>query len=180
MHRRPAASSAQPFQPHSLTRPLTLLTAPPRQPPARAFLSQTEPGSRLTANFAPYDQFEVAVPMEVAGTCLQEVRWGWDGCWCCGWAGAALSCGSGSGWSWGWGRLSLGHVYGCTCLCKGAILLLTISYHRNRQKRMEPPLYALAPAPLPAYLPPPPPLCRAVPPDTFLLITPCFPHPPAA
>lgn len=38
----------------------------------RAFLSQTE-FTTASASFAPYDQYEVSIPLERAGTCLQEV-----------------------------------------------------------------------------------------------------------
>ncbi|RMZ54692.1 hypothetical protein APUTEX25_003070 [Auxenochlorella protothecoides] len=38
----------------------------------KAFLSQTE-FTTASASFAPYDQYEVSIPLERAGTCLQEV-----------------------------------------------------------------------------------------------------------
>ena len=38
-----------------------------------AYLSQTEQANQATSNFAPYDQYEVSIPMEIAGDCLQTV-----------------------------------------------------------------------------------------------------------
>lgn len=37
---------------------------------------RTEQGTRLTSTFAPYSQYEVAIPLELAGDCLLEVG-GW-------------------------------------------------------------------------------------------------------
>ena len=55
--------------------PLLLHPHPhPPAPPRRCYLSMTEQGTRLTSTFAPYIQMEVAVPFEVAGDCLLEVR----------------------------------------------------------------------------------------------------------
>jgi FAD/FMN-containing dehydrogenase len=42
-------------------------------PRRRAFLSMTEAGSLLTGSSYPYDQYEVSIPIEIAGTCLKEV-----------------------------------------------------------------------------------------------------------
>jgi hypothetical protein len=39
----------------------------------RAFLSVTEATTTQSAGFAPYDQFEVSIPFEIAGDCLMEV-----------------------------------------------------------------------------------------------------------
>lgn len=41
----------------------------------RSFLAMTEQGTKLTSTFAPYTQYEVAIPFELAGDCLLEVRW---------------------------------------------------------------------------------------------------------
>jgi FAD binding domain/D-arabinono-1,4-lactone oxidase len=50
----------------------------------KAFLSFSDFGTRTTSVFAPYNQLEVAVPMEVAGDCLMEVgneMYGPDSLW---------------------------------------------------------------------------------------------------
>ena len=47
-------------------------TPTPCHPP-QAFLSMAESATTLTSTFAPYDQYEVVIPMEKAGSCLQEV-----------------------------------------------------------------------------------------------------------
>ncbi len=39
----------------------------------KAYLSMTEAGNSAYATFAPYDQYEVAVPIEMAGACLVEL-----------------------------------------------------------------------------------------------------------
>lgn len=39
-----------------------------------AYLSQTEEQNVASSNFAPYDQYEVSIPMDIAGDCLQMVR----------------------------------------------------------------------------------------------------------
>ena len=39
----------------------------------KAYLSMTEAGNSAYATFAPYDQYEVAVPIETAGACLVEL-----------------------------------------------------------------------------------------------------------
>ena len=38
-----------------------------------AYLSQSEEENLASSNFAPYDQYEVSVPMDIAGDCLQMV-----------------------------------------------------------------------------------------------------------
>ena len=38
-----------------------------------AYLSQTEEQNVASSNFAPYDQYEVSIPMDIAGDCLQMV-----------------------------------------------------------------------------------------------------------
>jgi len=40
---------------------------------SRAYISMSEFGTRMSSTFAPYDQYEVAVPLEFAGDCLMEV-----------------------------------------------------------------------------------------------------------
>lgn len=45
---------------------------PPHTFSFRAFLSQTE-FATASASFAPYDQYEVSIPLDRAGTCLEEV-----------------------------------------------------------------------------------------------------------
>jgi hypothetical protein len=42
-------------------------------PTPQAFLSMAESATTLTSTFAPYDQYEVVIPMEKAGSCLQEM-----------------------------------------------------------------------------------------------------------
>jgi len=39
----------------------------------KSFLSFTDSGTRITSEFAPYNQLEVAVPMGIAGDCLMEI-----------------------------------------------------------------------------------------------------------
>ncbi len=39
-----------------------------------AYLSQSEQMNVASSNFAPYDQYEVSIPMDIAGDCLQMVR----------------------------------------------------------------------------------------------------------
>ncbi len=39
-----------------------------------AYLSQSEQMDVASSNFAPYDQYEVSIPMDIAGDCLQMVR----------------------------------------------------------------------------------------------------------
>lgn len=46
---------------------------PGEYPRRRAFLSMTEAGTILTSTAFPYDQYEVIVPLSIAGTCLEEV-----------------------------------------------------------------------------------------------------------
>ncbi|MCJ1297913.1 hypothetical protein MMC08_000702, partial [Hypocenomyce scalaris] len=36
-----------------------------------AYLSQSEEENVASSNFAPYDQYEVSIPMDIAGDCLQ-------------------------------------------------------------------------------------------------------------
>ena len=36
-------------------------------------MTMTESGTRMSSTFAPYNQYEVAIPLEVAGDCLMEV-----------------------------------------------------------------------------------------------------------
>ena len=48
-------------------------TPTPPHPP-HAHTHRTEQGTRLTSTFAPYTQYEVAIPFEIAGDCLLEVR----------------------------------------------------------------------------------------------------------
>lgn len=38
-----------------------------------AYLSQSEEENVASSNFAPYDQYEVSIPMDIAGDCLQMV-----------------------------------------------------------------------------------------------------------
>ena len=38
-----------------------------------AYLSMSEAASVASSNFAPYDQYEVSIPMEIAGDCLHTV-----------------------------------------------------------------------------------------------------------
>ena len=40
---------------------------------SKSYLSFSDFGTRTTSTFAPYDQLEVAIPMEIAGDCLMEV-----------------------------------------------------------------------------------------------------------
>jgi hypothetical protein len=50
----------------------------------KSFLSFSDFGTRTTSAFAPYNQLEVAVPMEIAGDCLMEVgaeMYGPDSLW---------------------------------------------------------------------------------------------------
>lgn len=42
-------------------------------PLCSAYLSMSEAASVASSNFAPYDQYEVSVPMEIAGDCLHMV-----------------------------------------------------------------------------------------------------------
>ena len=42
-------------------------------PMCRAYLSQTDSQSKQMQNLDPYDQYEVSVPLSVAGDCLQMV-----------------------------------------------------------------------------------------------------------
>lgn len=39
----------------------------------RAYITQTDIASKFMADLDPYDQYEASFPMEVAGTCLQQV-----------------------------------------------------------------------------------------------------------
>ena len=39
----------------------------------RAYLSQTDSQSKQMQNMDPYDQYEVSVPLNIAGDCLQMV-----------------------------------------------------------------------------------------------------------
>lgn len=40
----------------------------------KSFITSTEAVTYTTATFAPYDQYEVSMPMEVAGDCLQKLN----------------------------------------------------------------------------------------------------------
>ena len=50
------------------------LTLPPVFRYLRAYLSMTEASTRQSSTFDPYEQFEVAVPLEKFADCLAEVR----------------------------------------------------------------------------------------------------------
>lgn len=75
--------------PRSARRPAPARPNAPAPPPALgAPARRTEQGTRLTSTFAPYTQYEAAVPMEVAGDCLLEVSWRWAaGCRGASWGG---------------------------------------------------------------------------------------------
>lgn len=52
---------------------LRSVVAPGTYEARNAYLSQSEQMNVASSNFAPYDQYEVSIPMDIAGDCLQMV-----------------------------------------------------------------------------------------------------------
>ncbi|KAL4431088.1 hypothetical protein ABPG75_006344 [Micractinium tetrahymenae] len=70
---RMAAAGSTRFWSNMYVQALRPKVAPGTFESRRAFLSMSDSETATTAGFAPYDQYEVAIPLERAGTCLMEV-----------------------------------------------------------------------------------------------------------
>lgn len=60
------------------------LVTPGTYETSKAYLSMTEFGTRYTSTLAPYNQLEVAIPLEIAGDCLKGLNpqmYGPDNLW---------------------------------------------------------------------------------------------------